>query len=200
MTDSLHSFSAARLYARPEEAPTLLLRVSVRKAHLTQCLSCAKPISAVLERLRKKAGKVLGPGAQVSLVSADRELVDPSLSCDSIQSGHRLTLGDEELTVVVNPPTIWRLQLPPFPAAELPVIPVVDAEFHTGLRYCWYRESDGVVLTEQPWYLPSQDTDVGEELAVAVTPLRHRSRAAARASSRSRPKDPEPASIASALP
>ena len=85
MTDSLHSFSAARLYARPEEAPTLLLRVSVRKAHLTQCLSCAKPISAVLERLRKKAGKVLGPGAQVSLVSADRELVDPSLSCDSTQ-------------------------------------------------------------------------------------------------------------------
>lgn len=129
-------------------------------------------------------------------------------SCAELRSGHGLAFtnegkvsakpapGGDRVEIVVNPPTVWRAELPPFPAAGLPLMPVVQAEFHDGLRYRWFRDGvevkvgsveknfsrdrhAGIVgssaankVSDPSFYRPCPATEVGARLAVEVTPYK----------------------------
>ena len=184
----------ALVYARPEDADgAMLLRLNLSPTcdlegpYVTQCLSKGKPLKSVLDRLHKKVSKLLPQGSAVAPprllaagspygaidVCGDAEANAPP-KCESLETGMKIDFGVHAGTplvfnVCLNLPTVWRAQLPPFPAIGLPLAPIVESEFCDQLRFQWLQCEE--LLSTDEYYVPPMEM-MGKQLQVEITPIR----------------------------
>lgn len=107
-----------------------------------------KRISLSIQNVKKKSKKDKKADMKVDeqvptvLLCFNNEVVNEVLTNEQAwKDGSVLMLGDKQLTVEVNPPSVISLSLPGHIMADFPIFPVVELQFATinNCLFTWYR-------------------------------------------------------------